>query len=492
MKCKQIIPDSAQKKAIFASIFIDTALFSLTIVLGYILHSMILGKPLLENQSFNAYFDVYWLPLLVAPAAFYLAGLYQKDPYRLLIRSLEKSFAGTCTAVVLVLIITYLFRGHLTGLDVLDKAGATTEKLRQLRWGFSFAVLLFTCLAAPVFIALWRFAANRLENRTVAWSNKPQNLLIAGHISASDINRLKHNYCPTYNIVGAITADGLEKEDYAVDILGGRENLPDILSACEVDEVMLSASQFSKDEIFNIIECSADYNVKVWIISDIYETILSAVTPSARRSVPLFEIRETRIAGWSLVIKRLMDIIIAFTALVVVVPLFIIPACILIVIDSKGFPLFKQKRVGLSGEVFSLYKIRTMVIDADQRGGVLTADNDPRITAAGRFLRKTSIDELPQLWNVLKGDMSLVGPRAVIPFVADRFEDWERISLNVKPGLTGLAQISGRDEVGFKEKSLLNLYYVRNFSLWLDLKIIFSTIMVVLSMEGTEGTRQNG
>ncbi len=224
------------------------------------------------------------------------------------------------------------------------------------------------------------------------------------------------------------------------------------------------------------------------ILLGVYETLVAAAEPCLEQGAAYVCLQPPGISGWPWVAKRLMDVAIAGFALLLATPIIIL-ACAAIVIETKGRPIFSQERIGQYGRRFRLYKLRTMVVDADMRGGPLTAADDPRITRVGRFLRRTSIDELPQLWNVLKGDMSLVGPRAVVSYVVDNFQDWEAVSLSVRPGLTGLAQISGRDEIGFREKSLLNLYYVRNHSLWLDLRILFETVAVVLSMEGTSGTR---
>jgi len=161
---------------------------------------------------------------------------------------------------------------------------------------------------------------------------------------------------------------------------------------------------------------------------------------------------------------------------------------ILVWITSSGFPVFAQKRVGQDGAHFRMLKFRTMY-KGSENGAKLTLHDDPRITRLGKILRRYSLDELPQLFNVLVGDMSLVGPRAVISYVVDKFDDLERMTLNVRPGVTGLAQISGRNELSFVEKSLLNIYYVKNYSLLLDLKILLKTFFAVISRVGTNGTR---
>ena len=189
------------------------------------------------------------------------------------------------------------------------------------------------------------------------------------------------------------------------------------------------------------------------------------------------------------IIKRLIDIICSFLGLLVLSPLFIIIA-IIIKTTSKGTVFFSQKRVGKNGKEFEMYKFRSMVVNAEELKEKLAAQNemsgpmfkmkdDPRVTKVGKFIRKTSIDELPQLWNVLKGDMSLVGPRPSLPKEVAQFEDWMHKRLEVKPGLTCYWQVSGRNNIDFEEWMKLDIKYVDERSTWIDIKLIFKTVGVL-------------
>ena len=189
------------------------------------------------------------------------------------------------------------------------------------------------------------------------------------------------------------------------------------------------------------------------------------------------------------VIKRIIDIVASFTGLILLSPLILIVS-ILIKLESKGEVIFKQKRVGLNGKEFYMYKFRSMVINAEELKEQLESQNemsgpmfkikdDPRITKVGKFIRKTSIDELPQLINVIKGDMSLVGPRPSLPKEVEKFEQWMMERLEVKPGLTCIWQISGRNNIDFEDWMKLDIKYVRERSLALDFKLIFKTIFVL-------------
>lgn len=189
------------------------------------------------------------------------------------------------------------------------------------------------------------------------------------------------------------------------------------------------------------------------------------------------------------VIKRLIDIVCSFLGVLVLSPLFIIIA-IIVKFTSKGPVFFSQKRVGKSGREFDMYKFRSMVVNAEELKEELAAKNemsgpmfkmkdDPRVTKVGKFIRKTSIDELPQLWNVLKGDMSLVGPRPSLPKEVAQFENWMYKRLEVKPGLTCYWQVSGRNNIDFEDWMKLDIKYVDERSTWIDIKLIFKTMGVL-------------
>ena len=202
-----------------------------------------------------------------------------------------------------------------------------------------------------------------------------------------------------------------------------------------------------------------------------------------------FENESTRGFSFYEIIKRLIDIICSFMGLLAFSPLFIIIA-IIIKFTSKGPVFFSQKRVGKYGREFDMYKFRSMVVNAEELKEKLAAQNemsgpmfrmkdDPRVTKVGKFIRKTSLDELPQLWNVLKGDMSLVGPRPSLPKEVAQFEDWMHRRLEVKPGLTCYWQVSGRNNIDFEDWMKLDIRYVEERNLFVDIKLIFKTIFVL-------------
>ena len=209
------------------------------------------------------------------------------------------------------------------------------------------------------------------------------------------------------------------------------------------------------------------------------------LTQTAALAVPAYP-------RWQLAAKRTLDVLVAAVLLVLLSPLWLV-IVIWIRLDSPGPALFKQNRVGLGGEPYTIYKFRTMVqnaeaLDKQRLENVQNLENfvyqqkeDPRITRSGRFLRKTSLDEIPQLLNILKGEMSLVGPRPEVPDIARHFTAEQRLRFAVLPGVTGLAQVNGRSELTLGETLAYDVRYVREWSFWLDLKILVRTIGVVLS-----------
>jgi exopolysaccharide biosynthesis polyprenyl glycosylphosphotransferase len=211
--------------------------------------------------------------------------------------------------------------------------------------------------------------------------------------------------------------------------------------------------------------------------------------------IPLIGFRESTIAGPNLVLKRALDIALGSLILLLSLPLWLIVP-LLIKLDSPGPVLYRQVRVGRGGRQFTFYKFRSMRQGAEDEwhrlralneteGPILKIRNDPRLTRVGRFLRRTSMDELPQILNVLRGDMSLVGPRPPLPAEVLQYEPWQHKRLSVAGGMTGLWQVSGRSHLNFEEMVMMDLYYIENWSLGLDLKILLRTIPAILTATGS-------
>ncbi len=276
------------------------------------------------------------------------------------------------------------------------------------------------------------------------------------------------------------------------------ERLVELLHEYSVNGVILSAKHTYFEQVESVIRACELEGVEAWLVADFFKTQISHTSFDDFYGRPVLVFRSTPEASWQGVLKQVIDFIGALLLMIVGFPFFVLFA-LLIKFTSPGPILFRQQRSGLNGQPFTIYKFRTMVTNAEQlkhelaamnemSGPVFKVSKDPRITRFGKFLRKFSFDELPQLYNILRGEMSLVGPRPLPVDEVKRFNDLaHRRRLSVKPGLTCLWQISGRNNLcDFKEWVRLDLEYIDNWSLWLDLKILWRTVPVVLTGVGAK------
>ncbi len=276
--------------------------------------------------------------------------------------------------------------------------------------------------------------------------------------------------------------------------IGMLEDLPEILKSEQVDWVIFAVGRKYLDRIENSIEICEKMGIYVAVLADFFTAKFARRKAGALFDFPLVYYDMAPALNFSMLLKGALDRILAVLGIIIAMPI-MIAAALVIRLTSKGPIVFKQERCGLNGRKFTLYKFRTMVENAEQLkkeladynemdGAAFKIKNDPRITAAGKFLRKTSIDELPQFFNILKGDMSLVGPRPPLQGEVINFDLWQRRKLSMKPGLTGLWQISGRSNISFDEWMKLDLKYIDNWSLWEDTKILAKTVPAVLKGTG--------
>ena len=280
-------------------------------------------------------------------------------------------------------------------------------------------------------------------------------------------------------------------------VLGMLNNILDIVHTQVVDELVLIVPRGWLSKLEGIIYLCEVEGLKVHVVADFYEPIFSRISLSHLYKFPLITFERSPQNPAHLIFKRLIDIVLSSTALILLSPVFSLVA-LLIKTTSQGPVFFRQERCGLNGRRFTLYKFRTMVQDAPNRlkellqhnemsGPVFKLENDPRVTAPGKYLRKFSLDELPQLWNVLRGDMSLIGPRPPIPAEVHQYDPWHRRRLRMRPGLSCLWQINGRNKItNFDQWAQMDLDYIDRWSLWLDFKILVRTIPAVFMGTGAK------
>jgi exopolysaccharide biosynthesis polyprenyl glycosylphosphotransferase len=285
-----------------------------------------------------------------------------------------------------------------------------------------------------------------------------------------------------------------ERRDGHFRYLGPIDELPTLNRLLKVDQVILALPFWEHWRLPELVAACRATGVDFRVAPDLHELSYDRVDVGNIGGVPLIGLKRVSLKGWNLVVKRVMDLTLTLLASPLLLMIVAIIA-LAVKYDSPGPAIFKQQRVGRRGRVFTVYKFRTMVIDAEARkadlaafneadGPIFKMRNDPRITRVGRFLRKTSLDELPNLWNVVRGEMSLVGPRPPTPHEVDQYEEWHRRRLEVTPGMTGLWQVLGRSDTSFDEMVRLDIYYAENWTPALDLRILLQTLPVVTSGKG--------
>jgi exopolysaccharide biosynthesis polyprenyl glycosylphosphotransferase len=353
-----------------------------------------------------------------------------------------------------------------------------------------FARLLGFWLFAIACITAGRAVARGLARKHLAYV---QNTIIVG---AGDVGQLvakKLRQHPEYglNLVGFVDGNPKKRNEGLSDIalLGGLEQLPQMVQILDVERVIVAFSNDSHEEMIDLIRSLKDLDIQIDLVPRFFEVIGTNVGIHTAEGLPLIGLPALRLSRSALLMKRTMDLALSLTGLVLLAPLFLAVA-VWIKLDSRGPVFFRQLRMGFADETFEIFKFRTMTADADERKGDFSAlnkhvdgdsrmfkiPNDPRVTRCGKILRRFSIDELPQLINVVRGQMSLVGPRPLILEEDLHVVDWRRQRLNLKPGITGLWQVLGRDDIGFEEMVRLDYVYVTTWSMINDLKLILRTI----------------
>jgi len=276
--------------------------------------------------------------------------------------------------------------------------------------------------------------------------------------------------------------------------LGRIDNLADVLETVQIDDVIITLPWQYHRKIMQIMTLCERKNIRTRIVPDLFQMRISRMQVEELAGVPMIGVKEANISGLNQIIKRTIDIVFAAGGLILSAPLLGLMA-MMIKMESPGPVLFQQERVGKNGKLFTIYKFRSMVEGADAQkeslqrlneadGPLFKIKDDPRMTRVGKLMRRLSFDELPQLYNVLTGDMSLIGPRPPIPSEVDQYQEWHKRRLEVAPGLTGLSQVRGRSELTFDETALLDIYYIENWSPALDTKILLQTIPRVLFGSG--------
>lgn len=364
---------------------------------------------------------------------------------------------------------------------------------------FSRLLILQAALLVVVIIGGWRLALRALRAELRRRGIGVERVLVvgAGTVGRSVLQTIVARPDLGLKVVGFVDDDPERgtSDMGRVPALGGVDNLPQIIDQQLVDTVIITLPWQVQRKILSIIRECERKQVRVRTVPDLFELSLSQVQVEMLGGIPLLGINgEARFKTSSFVAKRILDVTLTLLALPFVLIIVLITA-IAIKLDSPGPVFFAQERIGYNGRRFTVYKFRSMIVDAEKLHADLIRQtgedprhpkvaNDPRVTRVGRWIRRFSLDELPQIYNILRGEMSWVGPRPAVPQEVELYEPWHLQRLRTLPGLTGLWQVSGRNEVPFEEMCLLDIYYIENWSLGLDLQIILRTVPHVLLAHG--------
>lgn len=464
-----------QPNRVLMAMGLDLALTWLSLYLAERLRIVLpFGRPLSEPAA-----ALNW-PIYILTALIWLVVLAQFNVYARR-RARFRQEAGMLTLAILIALLIL--------------AGALYLSFRQVsRLQFMYFGLINIALLNAAHAA--RFARRHGSVSHEAW----RVLIVGAQGPGLELaDRLRDNAPGEATIIGFLDdhlPPGTEIRP-GLHVLGGSEQTMRIAVERSVSEVVLALPRTEQTRMLTLAAELERLPVQVSLVPDVLDLAWFVTRVEDVNGIPVLRLRESPLDGSARMVKRMMDIVLASLALLVSLPVMGVLA-ILIKLDSPGPALIRQQRVGENGRLFNMLKLRTMRAGEEQKVATTSAGapvgasqetlhkrrDDPRVTRLGRFLRRYSLDELPQLVNVLKGDMSLVGPRPELPWLVDRYETWQRRRFAVPPGMTGWWQINGRSDRPMHLHVEDDLYYIRNYSLWLDIVILLKTVPVVLSGRG--------
>lgn len=392
---------------------------------------------------------------------------------------------------------------HKSTLDELPGLG------QSLAFGTGLVFLLAPVLPVPDLgrpeIALFLGAAlvltpafRGVARSAVRHAHPPEPCVIVGSGLVARLVARKIGAHPEYGVEVAgfvdVPAPDQEPDDGQIPHLGALDQFEEICREHGIQRVVIAFSSLSHEALLDVIRTSKNLNMKITVVPRLFEVIGHAVEIDQLEGMTLMGLRGFSRTRSSLALKRSIDVLASATGLLMLAPL-LVSVALAVKLTSRGPTLFKQERIGRNNEPFLMLKFRTMVDGAEElkdglihlneaEGPMFKIADDPRITPVGRLLRRTSLDELPQLWNVLRGEMSLVGPRPLVPSEDDHVIGWHRARLDLTPGLTGPWQVLGRTAIPFQEMVKLDYLYVSDWSLWNDVKLLIQTAPVVMRRGG--------
>jgi exopolysaccharide biosynthesis polyprenyl glycosylphosphotransferase len=446
----------------------DLVMVAAAFCLAYWLRRVVAVPPPVNIGPFSDYLGMMAVQVVAMLTVYFFSRLYDVKRAVPHLDELYRIFAATSIGTIATIAITtFLFKNSRLELD------------------FPRVMVVYAWLLTVMLVVMGRSLLATLRNllrRRGYWVDR---LLIVGTGDVSRMILQKVRQMPSlgYQVVGFVDGETSPGQQImGVPVLGGIDDIPDLIPEHDVEEVIIGRPELSHQEVLAIISRCERGQVGIKIFPDLFQIIATELSIGDLGGMPLLTVRDVALRGWKLTLKRAVDLVGSALALVVFSPLLMMMS-LLIKLDSPGPAFYPQERMGLDAKPFWCLKFRSMRTDAERAGPGWTTEDDPRVTRLGRFLRRFSIDELPQLINVFLGEMSLVGPRPERPVYVEQFRrsiprymDRHR----EKAGMTGWAQVNGlRGDTSIAERTKYDLWYIENWSLWLDFKIILRTFFAV-------------
>lgn len=472
----RLLPSASQLRSlvrrlasIVALVAIDVGGLAGALYLALVVRELYYGtRPILWGLAWTA--EAKWLPFLslVTVLVFWRGGLYAQREQR----------AGAGRVVSSLLLVTVITLAFAVG------TGYPHTTFGLYLTAFVLSVLLITGLRGAYELVtrdMWRLAGVRRRAVLLGSGERLVDLRRALGQGRGGID---------YEFLGVVTDD----DESALPVLGSIVDLPELLERLRPDELIVSSVDVRDQDLLDLVEYANRAGVKVRVAPTTMDLLTQRVEYVPGQGVPLFELRPPVFAGLDWATKRVFDVVVSAGIVLLATPLWAVTA-LAVKLGSPGPVFYRDRRVGLGEREFGMFKFRSMYVDAGARqagleganeasGPLFKIKDDPRVTRVGRFLRRYSIDELPQILNVLRGEMSLVGPRPLPLRDYVQLEDWHRKRYLVLPGMTGLWQVSGRIELTFDDLVRLDFYYLENWSIWLDISILAKTLPAVLARRG--------
>lgn len=469
----------AERLGLLLTILLDVAFINLALLLAYYIRYELQWFKQVDpafDTTYRAYLPFAAGLTALSLIAFWVDGVYTPRRGQTWFDEVYRLGNGATTAIFLLVVVTF-----------------GTRPLAFSRLLFFYAGVL-----EVVLLGGWRLARREVQAELRRRGRNVVRVLIVG---AGDLGRAVMRQIVArpdlgYQIVGFVS-DGQPGEAATIGRikrLGGLDDIEALLDEQRVDQVIITLAWQYQSRIRGLVRLCERRGVPARVVPDFFQLSLSRVDVDDLGGIPLIGVKEPSIPRAGRLVKRALDLALTGLGLLLLLPLFLLVA-LAIKLESRGPALFAQTRIGQHGRPFRFFKFRSMKMGAEEEqpaladlneatGPLFKIKDDPRLTRFGRLLRRASLDELPQFINVLKGEMSLVGPRPGLPQEVEQYQPWQRQRLEVPPGITGLWQVSGRSDLTFDEMCLLDVYYIENWSLGLDVTILLRTIPRVIFGNG--------